>query len=190
MTAPLLQRGGLMIEVLITIVIAAFGLLGIAALQAKMQLAEMESYQRSHATLLVRHMVDRLNANRKNAMEYVTPEPLGTDKGLLDCTGESGAALDLCEWSNLLAGAAETYAGEQRGAMIGARGCVINTQPNMPRRFTVAVVWQGLTPTVAPGSTDCASGAYSDPRARRAIVASITVGCLQNDMNTGLCVTP
>ena len=84
-----------MIEVLITMVIAAFGLLGIAALQAKMQLAEMESYQRSHATLLVRHIADRLNANRKNGLEYVTPEPLGTDKGVLDCTGESGAALDL-----------------------------------------------------------------------------------------------
>jgi type IV pilus assembly protein PilV len=190
MNAPALQRGGLMIEVLITIGIAAFGLLGIAALQAKMQLAEMESYQRSQATLLVRHMVDRLNANRKSAMEYVTPQPVGTDNGVLDCTGESGAALDLCEWSNLLAGAVESHAGQQRGAMIGARGCVINNEPTMPRRFTVAVVWQGLTPTVAPSSTDCAAGAYGDARARRAIVASITVGCLQNDVNTGLCVTP
>ena len=190
MKAPALQRGGLMIEVLITMVIAAFGLLGIAALQAKMQLAEMESYQRSHATLLVRHIADRLNANRKNGLEYVTPEPLGTDNGVRDCTGESGAAFDLCEWSNLLAGAAESHAGQQRGAMIGARGCVTNMEPTMPRRFTVAVVWQGLTPTVAPSSTDCAAGAYADARARRAIVASITVGCLQNDVNTGLCVTP
>ena len=87
MNAPVLQRGGLMIEVLITMVIAAFGLLGIAALQAKMQLAEMESYQRSHATILVRHIADRINANRKNAMAYVTSEPLGTDKGVRDCTG-------------------------------------------------------------------------------------------------------
>lgn len=190
MNAPARQQGGLMIEVLITIVVAALGLLGIATLQTKMQLAEMESYQRAHATLLVRHIADRINANHKNGLEYVTGEPVGTDKGVRDCTGETGAARDLCEWSNLLAGAAESHAGQQRGAMIGARGCVTNTEPIMPRRFTVAVVWQGLTPTVAPGSTDCAAASYIDGRTRRAIVASITVACLQNDVNTGLCVTP
>ena len=190
MRLPAAERGALMIEVLITIVIAAFGLLGIAGLQAKMQLAEMESYQRAHATLLVRYMADRINANRKNALTYVTSEPLGTDKGLQDCSGKSDAALDLCEWSNLLAGAAETRAGQRTGAMIGARGCIVNTAPAMPRAFTVAVVWQGLTSTVAPGSTDCASASYPDARTRRAIVAPITIGCLQNDVNTGLCTTP
>jgi len=184
------ERGLLMIEVLITIVIAAIGLLGIAALQAKMHLTETESYQRAHATILVRYMTDRINANRKNAMTYVTAEPVGTDKGLQDCAGKTGAALDLCEWSNMLAGAAESQGGQQRGAMIGARGCIVNTEPAMPRKFTVAVVWQGLTPTAAQSSTDCASGSYADARTRRAIVAPMTVGCLQNDVNTGLCTTP
>jgi type IV pilus assembly protein PilV len=184
------ERGMLMIEVLITIAIAAFGLLGIAALQAKMHLAESESYQRAHATILVRYITDRINANRKNALAYVTAEPLGTDTGVQDCTGKTGAALDLCEWSNMLAGTAESLAGEQRGAMIGARGCIVNTEPTMPRKFTVAVVWQGLTATATQSSTDCASGAYADARMRRAIIAPITVGCLQNDVNTGLCTTP
>jgi type IV pilus assembly protein PilV len=179
-----------MIEVLITIVIAALGLLGVASLQARMQVAEIESFQRAHATILVRHITDRINANRKNAMSYVTTDPLGTDQGVQDCTGLTGAPLDLCEWSNLLAGTAETQGGQRRGAMIGARGCIVNTEPVMPRKFTVAVVWQGLNPTAAPGSTDCASGSYGDTRTRRAIVAPITVGCLQNDVNTGLCVTP
>ena len=80
------ERGMLMIEVLITIAIAAFGLLGIAALQAKMHLTETESYQRAHATILVRYISDRINANRKNAMAYVTAAPLGTDNGVQDCT--------------------------------------------------------------------------------------------------------
>jgi type IV pilus assembly protein PilV len=184
------ERGMLMIEVLITIAIAAFGLLGVAALQAKMHLTEAESYERAHATILVRYMSDRINANRKNALAYVTAEPLGTDKGVQDCTAQTGAALDLCEWNNMLAGSAESLAGEQRGAMIGARGCIVNTEPAMPRKFTVAVVWQGLTPTTNQNSTDCASGSYADARMRRAIIAPITVGCLQNDVNTGLCTTP
>ena len=184
------ELGVTMIEVLITIVISAFGLLGIAALQGRMQLAEMEAYQRSQATVLLRYMTDRINANRKNAMSYVTAAPVGSSVGVQDCTALTGADLDLCEWNNLLAGAAETAAGQNRGAMIGARGCIINTEPTMPRRFTVAVVWQGLNPTVAPGATTCGNGAYADDRTRRAMVAPITIGCLQNDINTGLCVTP
>ena len=184
------QRGVTLIEVLITIVISAFGLLGIAGLQARMQVAEMEASQRAQATVLLRHLADRINANRKNAMSYVTTTPLGIDNGVQDCSAVSGAALDLCEWNNLLAGAAETSAGLRMGAMVGARGCVVNTDPVMPRKFTIAVVWQGMTPTVAPGTTTCGSDAYGDERKRRAIVAPIVVACLQNDVNTGLCVTP
>jgi len=184
------ENGITMIEVLVTIVISAFGLLGIAALHARMQMGEMEASQRAQATVLLRHLSDRINANRKNAMSYVTATPLGIDNGVQDCAGTTGAALDLCEWNNLLAGAAETESGRNIGAMVGARGCVINTDPVMPRKFTVAVVWQGMTPTVAPGATDCGSNAYGDERRRRAIVAPIVVACLQNDVNTGACVTP
>ena len=119
-----------------------------------------------------------------------TAAPVGSSNGIQTCAGLTGANLDLCEWNNLLAGAGATQAGQSVGAMIGARGCVVNTDPAMPRKFTIAVVWQGLTPTVAPGSTACGVGAYTDDRTRRAVVAPIVVGCLQNDINTGLCVTP
>lgn len=184
------ERGVTMIEVLITIVISAFGLLGMAGLQSRMQLSEMEASQRAQATVLLRHLSDRINANRKNAMSYVTASPVGTDNGVQDCSALAGAALDLCEWNNLLAGAGETAGGRSMGAMIGARGCVVNTDPVMPRKFTIAVVWQGMTPTIAPGTTTCGNNAYGDDRTRRAIVAPIVVACLQNDVNTGLCVTP
>ena len=184
------HRGATMIEVLITVVITAFGLLGIAGLQARMQLTEMEASQRAQAIVLLRHLSDRISANRKNAMSYVTTTPLGTENGLQDCATLTGAALDLCEWNNLLAGAAETQGGLQLGAMVGARGCVINTDPVMPRKFTVSVVWQGMTPTAAPASTTCGTNAYGDERKRRAIVAPVVVACLQNDVDTGLCVTP
>ena len=57
------QYGATMIEVLITIVILAFGLLGLVGLQAKVQLADFESYQRAQAVVLLSDMVDRINAN-------------------------------------------------------------------------------------------------------------------------------
>lgn len=183
-------RGFAMLEVLITIVISAFGLLTIAALQARMYLAEMEAYQRAQASVLLVHIADRINANRKEALGYVTAAPIGAPDGVLDCTGLTGARLDLCEWGNLLAGAAETANGQRLGAVIGARGCIVATEPAMPRRVTVAIAWQGLAPTAVPDATDCGTGAYGDERRRRVMVAPLVIACLQNDATTGACVSP
>src|SRR5262249_18984225 len=54
------QRGTSLIEVLVTLLILAFGLLGVAGLQSKMGLAEMESYARSQALLVLSDMAERL----------------------------------------------------------------------------------------------------------------------------------
>jgi type IV pilus assembly protein PilV len=136
-------------------------------------------------------MVDRVNANRKNAADYVTAAPLGT-ASTIDCSSPATLALrDQCEWHAALLGRNETRAGTQLGAMNGARGCVSNPVTTMPRQVIVAVAWQGLTPTAAPGATSCGQGLYgTDDRFRRALVASVTIGCLQNDPSTGTCVTP
>jgi len=185
------ERGATLIEVLVTIVILTFGLLGVAALQVRMQLAQAESYHRAHAVLLLQDMVDRVTANRNNALNYVTPAALGTGNTVQDCTGLTGAARDHCEWNNALLGAAEiTASGQQAGGMIDARGCITNVVATMPREFLVAVTWQGLSPTVAPTSTTCGQGLYGNEQTRRALVARVTIGCLQNDPTTGLCVTP
>jgi len=184
-------RGATLIEVLVTLVILTFGLLGVVGLQARMQLAQAESYHRSQAILLMQDMVDRVSANRASALNYVTATPLGTGNALQDCSGLTGTALDLCEWNNALLGAAESTAGGQNaGAMIGARGCISNLVPTMPREFMVAVTWQGLVPTVAPASTTCGQGQYGNDQLRRALIARVMIGCLQNDPTTGLCVTP
>jgi len=188
---PKRERGFTMLEVLVTIVILAMGLLGVAGLQARMQVAEMESYQRAQAIVLLGDMVTRINANRKNATSYVTATPQGTGNAVADCSGLTDrAALDLCAWNNALLGANETTGTQTIGAMIGARGCIANTVATMPRQFVVAVVWQGLSPTVAPGATTCGQGSYGNDAARRAIVANVMIGCLQNDPATGLCTTP
>jgi type IV pilus assembly protein PilV len=185
------ERGVTLVEVLITIVILTFGLLGVAALQVRMRLAQAESYHRSHAILLLQDMVDRVNANRNNALNYVTSGALGAGNTVKDCTGLTGAALDLCEWNNALLGTAEISAsGQQAGGMIDARGCITNVVATMPREFVIAVTWQGLAPTVAPASTPCGQGLYGNEQMRRALIARVTIGCLQNDPTTGVCVTP
>jgi type IV pilus assembly protein PilV len=185
------ERGATLIEVLVTIVILTIGLLGAAALQARMHLAQAESYHRSHAVLLLQDMVDRISANRNDALNYVTTGALGAGNEVQDCSGLDGAALDLCGWNNALLGAAESTAGgQQAGGMVDARGCITNIVAAMPREFEIAVTWQGLAPTVAPASTTCGQGLYGNEQMRRALVARVTIGCLQNDPTTGLCVTP
>lgn len=182
-----------MLEVLVAIFILTVGLLGTAGIQSQMQMAEIEAYQRAQAIVLLQDMVDRVNANRKNADDYVTVPgtPLGT--AAIDCSAlVTPADKDKCEWNNALFGASETKSGGAQflGAMNGARGCITNPVAVMPREVIVSVAWQGLRPTVAPGATTCGKVDAVDDRTRRAMVARITIGCLQNDPATGLCVTP
>ena len=184
------QAGTTMMEVLVSIVIVVIGLLGLAGLQSRASVAEMEAFQRAQALVLLQDMADRINANRTIlSMDYVTAAPLGTGNAVAACAGTI-AERDLCEWQNALLGASESSGGLQVGAMIGARGCVTNITPTMPREFQIAVVWQGLVPTAAPGATACGSGEYGDEKTRRAVTAHVIIGCLQNNLANGLCVTP
>ena len=66
--ARTLPSAGLsLVEVLVTVVILAFGLLGIAALQAKVQVGSIEAYQRAQAIVLVDDMRARILGNSANA---------------------------------------------------------------------------------------------------------------------------
>lgn len=176
-----------MLEVLVTIVILAFGMLGLAGLQSKIFVAEMESYQRAQAVVLLNDMVDRINANRGVAATYVlgAGTTLGTgDTQPADCSGTAaGAARDKCEWSNALKGAAETSGTTKVGGMIGALGCVTQVQAQnaaagvcTPGIYLVTVAWQGLNATSIPSAT-CGQNSYGgDERLRRAISARVSIG--------------
>ena len=178
-------RGTSLIEVLITLVIVAFGLLGIAGLQSKMSLAEMESYQRAQAVLLLSEMVERMNANRAQAGGYVTASALGTgDTQPVSCINLAvGPNRDLCEWSNALKGASEQRAGASAGGMLGARGCITQLQAANPALgvctaglYQVSVAWQGMVATARPALA-CGTGSYGANDAfRRVITTTVSVG--------------
>jgi type IV pilus assembly protein PilV len=174
--------GTSLIEVLVTLVILAFGLLGVAGLQMKIGTAEMESYQRAQALLVLSHMVERMSDNTANAAAYVTNGTVGTgDNQPANCNGIAPAAnYDLCEWSNALKGAAEQAAvtNANVGAMVGARGCITQLQAENPTLgvcttgiYQVAVIWQGMTPTAVPALA-CGVGLYGGNDARRRVIAA------------------
>lgn len=184
-TFPIRERGVSLIEVLVTLIVVAFGLLGLAAFQAKAQVGSLESYQRAQAAVLLQDMQARLTGNSDNAASYVTTTPLGTDSAVgEDCASETpGSARDLCEWSAALKGATEQRSsGEDAGAMEGARGCitqiqVMNASPGVctPAVYLVTVAWQGRHRTRAPAQ-QCGRGEYGDDTYRRAISARVAVG--------------
>ncbi|MDH4235509.1 MAG: type IV pilus modification protein PilV [Gallionella sp.] len=155
-----------LVEVLVTIVILMIGLLGLAGLQSRAYTTQLESYQRSQALILLKDMAGRIESNRKNAAAYITSSPLGV--GGTCPSGTSVAQKDLCAWHNALLGSAEVGSA---GAMIGARGCVLQEiAPALGVAGTLQVVvsWQGLNSTAAPGGTAAASpgkcgfGMYTD----------------------------
>jgi type IV pilus assembly protein PilV len=173
-------RGSSLVEVLVTLVILAVGLLGVAGLQTKVGVAEMESYQRAQALLALSQMTERMSANTAQATSYVS-NTVGTgDAQPTDCSGIApGANRDLCEWSNTLKGTTETSAaGASTGSLVGGRGCIRQLQPPNPAlgvctagSYQVAVAWQGLAPTATPVLA-CAAGQYGANDAYRRVVAA------------------
>jgi type IV pilus assembly protein PilV len=183
------QRGVSLVEVLVTLVILAFGLLGVAGLQAKMSLAEMESYQRSQALMALAEMTERMSANPAQATSYLIAGTIGTGTPTANCYPTlptpplSGPARDLCEWNKSLQGASEQNSGVKVGGMVGAVGCITQKQASNPALgvcaagiYQVSVAWQGMNPTKAPALA-CGLGTFGANEAnRRVIAATVTVG--------------
>ena len=175
------QRGTTLLEVLITIVILAIGLLGLAGLQARLQSSEMEAYQRSQALILLNDMASRIATNRANAASYETASPLGVGASVCGDTSTRHKA-DACEWSSALQGAGEILAGNNIGAMVGGRGCIKRLNST---DFMVTVAWQGLTPVAKPpDSVTCGLNQYNGGTAcvndlcRRTVTTIVRIGNL------------
>ena len=167
------QGGFSMIEVLITIAILMVGLLGLAGLQTRVATAEVEAYQRAQALVILQDIVDRMEANKRNIASYVTND-IGAS-GTLNCTGRTGADLDICQVNNALVGTQEQAGGASYGAMIGGRACITSPSANL---YIVSVVWQGITPTVAPTGVACGANAYGDEKLRRAVSVPVRAATL------------
>ncbi|MBD9679733.1 type IV pilus modification protein PilV [Pseudomonas sp. PDM18] len=153
------QRGFTLIELMVSILIISLGLLGLARLQMRMQLSDMESYQRAQALLLINDISSRMTANPNNASGYVTTSPVGS--GMTCPTGSSTRQqVDLADWCNSLQGAAEIGGGNVKaGAMLGGRGCIQSLGSN---QYMITVAWQGVGPISSPPtSVACGSGSYN-----------------------------
>lgn len=185
------MRGFTLLEVLITVVILAFGLLGLTNLQTKLHMSQMESYQRAQMVLLVDDFASRLKVNEVEADFYRTDvndnkvieanEWLGKDSPENCAAPGTRAEIDRCEWHAQLLGSSEALAGANVGAALDARGCVVREQQAVPAtctpaRYRIMVAWQGLYETAAPVLT-CGQGLYgANDAIRRVISTTVTIG--------------
>lgn len=181
------QTGMMLIEALVSLVIAAIALLGTVTLMAKSTRGEMESYQRVQALTLVQDMVSRINANRQVAACYsngatglsTTTAPLpvcATGAPTPTVVQAATANADLAAWKNALLGSSEVSGSSKVGAMIGAVGCI--TQIDAANQiYQVSVAWQGLMPTAKPTLT-CGKTSISDSNVRRVISVQIQIANL------------
>ncbi len=106
------QRGTSLIEVLVSLVVLALGLLGVAGMQMSALRSNQVAYEMSAATMLASSIAERMQANRKaaNGGEYNLAMASGT------CTGPSGTSLAKVHLRNWIAEMQTT-------GMLGSSSC-------------------------------------------------------------------
>lgn len=109
-TRPGSQRGFTLIEVLITVIVLAIGLLGLAGLQLNGLRFTHSAYQTSQATIAAYDIIDRMRVNRPAAESGSYDIALGVTPSAANCTGAGVncsavtlATADLGEWKQSIA---------------------------------------------------------------------------------------
>jgi len=100
------ERGASLLEILVSLIILAIGLLGLAALQTVGAKSGFSAYHRSQATWLAYDMSDRMRTNRTAALanNYNTAMPSTPPACSANLpTAGTLASRDVAEWRNQVA---------------------------------------------------------------------------------------
>jgi type IV pilus assembly protein PilV len=128
------QNGFTLIEVLVTLVIMAVGMLGLAGMQATSLKNTESSYQRSQATIMAYDMLDRMRANSAGVdsgsyNSISTTAAGGTSNcGSVECDPSAMAGYDDAEWHAQLASLLPAGTGSVAGS-------------GTDSLFTITVTW-------------------------------------------------
>lgn len=102
------QAGASLLEVLISMVVLAVGILGIGAMQAATMKSNQNSYMRTQAVFHAMDIVERMGANQAGVTggNYNDPTPAQKAECLqaAGCTAAQMAAHDVYEWETSVAG--------------------------------------------------------------------------------------
>lgn len=172
------QRGFSLLEVLVTIVVFAVGLLGAGALQLVSKKATYDAIQRTGAAFLAADALERLRANGAALDQYLgafaagtRPAP-GTDCEAGVCDAAELAAYDLWLLSEAIAGNAEVATdGTAGGGLVDAVMCVTGPADGSSGFYEVAIVWRGRGAMADRSGHACGAGGYGTDEQFRRLLA-------------------
>jgi len=105
---PPADRGFTMLEVLVSLFILSFGLLGLAALQTVGLQYNRQSYQRTQAVIQAYDILDRIRANPTgntngdyNSISLGSTPSVSTDCASSSCTPDEIATYDINQWNTM-----------------------------------------------------------------------------------------
>lgn len=170
------QRGNSMMEVLVSILVLAFGALGVAGLQATSKRAHSEAKQQLVASYLANDIIERMRNNPSVLATYagavvgggsISREPSPSCSSGSPCTAAQLAAHDRWLWEQAIDGATVKYGSQNIGGLVVPRGCISNTNGQVQ----VVIAWISLTLLSDTGaSADGAAGCGDASDQRRQAV--------------------
>jgi type IV pilus assembly protein PilV len=188
--------GFALVESMVTVVVVAFGLLGVAGLVSRSFVTEVEAMQRAQAAMLLQDMVTRIEGNRATVAAYVTGDggitcyvartpPSGTTAYSVESCNPAApmADRDRCAWGQLLYGGNVRFANANTGVLVGAMGCVYEIDA-FNRVYAVAIAWQGASPGAAPivdnnfPPAGCGRDQFGNENQRRLMTTLLRIGTL------------
>ena len=148
---PSKSSGFTLLEVLITLVIMGVGILGLASIQLQAMKFVHGAYIQSQVQILAYDMLDRLRANRVEALNTnnyslalaTSPSAPGTNCATAVCTASQMAAFDVYEWREIL-----------DEHLPSGKGAISLTDVGSARFYTIEVQWlDNRSVTVTNAST-------------------------------------
>lgn len=159
------QNGVTLIEVLITIVVSAFGLLGMAGLIAKTTATGVDANSRARAVVFMQDITGRIENARQG--DWTTASGPVYGAAVRTCPSTTTALGQACEWGNLLAGSKDGGNGA-----FPFRGCLSSADNGAA--ITVTIAWGSPSKGIAPmDAGQCGKGNVSTSDAQRKSITSV-----------------
>ena len=178
------QRGFGLIEVLITLLVVAVGLLATASLELFSKRSNFDAAQRTAAANLATDMLERMRSNPEGLIDYIPGaelggNTLGDEPGKYcsdadsDCTPTEVANFDLWQWEQALDGEMEQSSdGDATGGLVQPVACITGPVAGGTGAYAIAIAWRGMNETANPDVDDCGadSGNYGDDNTYRRVL--------------------
>jgi type IV pilus assembly protein PilV len=155
------QRGATLIEIMVSILVMAIGLLGLASLQINAMKFQKTSSQRSEATQAAADLGERMRSNWKVTTKDATAQTmindLSTNKAnytyeeeYLTSSGASHVPPNNCKTANcnesqIAANDKKIWAGELQRRLVGGAGFVTPVVGTTYPTFIITVMWRETT---------------------------------------------